>query len=397
MPIGTADWTIGAYTLNGAALAKVSALGHAEGKRVSMEQLARASAPFDDGDHYLVESELRRGLATIAPTVLPPQTGLATTPSVRAALCRAFGVLKSSFSDHEVDAVPTSFARVIVESTGGVSSPDEVFYSAYLAHDPSRNKISHLRARSTIYFERKKLGEPTRLYGPFQIDRLGIPIEADRPVTPSDGVDEAALLGALPSQTQLARAKKKGELVRADFYRYDYTTDADLAVYDQLAERSRARLSTAQRLELDELVGYGVLGNLDPQLNRALAEGSRHARAGAALLDAAIDRGVALRPGTLLFRGIAAEALEGKQGRTITDPRYLCTSLDPGMARFFADKAKDRGGKSILLAIEIGDGVKGLITGNRGETEVLLPRNLKLTVVGKRCEKGYTLYHVRAG
>lgn len=74
----------------------------------------------------------------------------------------------------------------------------------------------------------------------------------------------------------------------------------------------------------------------------------------------------------------------------MTDPRYLLTSLEPAMACHFA-------GKAILLAIEIGDSVKGLVTGNRSEMEVLLPRDLEMTVLGSKREKGYTIYHLRAG
>jgi hypothetical protein len=107
---------------------------------------------------------------------------------------------------------------------------------------------------------------------------------------------------------------------------------------------------------------------------------------------------LALPAGTLLFRGFATTSVQGMRRRVLNDPAYLSASLDPGTARMFADNAgREGGGKKYLVVLEAGPRAAGLVTGNRGETEVVLPRSTPLHVVAKKQEKGFTLLHVRFG
>ncbi|OGQ22635.1 MAG: hypothetical protein A2138_12640 [Deltaproteobacteria bacterium RBG_16_71_12] len=64
----------------------------------------------------------------------------------------------------------------------------------------------------------------------------------------------------------------------------------------------------------------------------------------------------------------------------------------------FADNSgRDTGQQKILLVIECGANARGLVSGNKGETEVVPPRSHKLHLVKQKREKGYLLLHLRTG
>jgi hypothetical protein len=57
--------------------------------------------------------------------------------------------------------------------------------------------------------------------------------------------------------------------------------------------------------------------------------------------------------------------------------------------------AGENGGTKYLLVIEVGEGARGLVTGNRGELEIVLPRGQKLRLLSVRKAKGFRILHLR--
>jgi hypothetical protein len=110
-------------------------------------------------------------------------------------------------------------------------------------------------------------------------------------------------------------------------------------------------------------------------------------------LDTAIAKSK-ISKGSTLFRGVSKRSSvklfgeEIKEGMTISDPAFASTSGYQGLAERHAL------GGGVLLKIDVGGNAKGLdideYSPNVAESEVLLPRNAKMTV--KKIEKPKSPY-----
>ncbi|MBI2375372.1 MAG: hypothetical protein HYV07_15360 [Deltaproteobacteria bacterium] len=380
----TTTTEVDGYKLDDAAVRELSLRAREEGKVFSLASLTAAAKPFDDGDKFLMRSELEHAYAAIAPTRLPAQRGERAVPSVLSALHRAWSSHKAQL-DRPAAQVPEGFARVIVESFGGVMSEEETFASVYVATASTKR----LGKTTEVYFEIKKLGLPTQLHGPYSIDAMGISTSDVPPSFVEDG-KATDLLRKLPSQKALRKSP-----LRMKTFDFDATGNDDVALYLDASKLQAMRWSTAQRDEVDKLAAYKSFGSQTPAVNSWLRDSPRGKHVSVTLLDQAFERAVPLPKGLLLFRGIAADKIQGKRRDVITDPAYLSTSLDPGIARMFTDNAgRDSGAQKVLMVIEVGEGTKALVTGNKGETEIVLHRSTKLRVIEEKRERGYLLLRV---
>lgn len=365
----------------------------ARGIVVSMAGLVTAAAPFDDGDRFLSRAELLAGLNTLNPTALPPQTGDEAAPAVRRALARALSTFRAGghLSARGAAVLPPGLARVIVEQVG--AGPEVSYLSAYI----DGGCLRRLRMETEVWFEHRAFGH-TEAWGPFRVTHDGLDALDLPPEYTADAHAEAGLVAGMPSQVELRRAHAAGTLLRAETFDFDATTSDCVKNYRDLAVRQRARLTAAQVRAMEGLTAYKSHGPQTPAVNDWLRSAHRGRHVDVSLLDDAVRRAVSLPTGTLLFRGFAATSVQGLRADLLNDPAYLCTSLDPGIARMFADNAaRDGGGKKFLVVMEAGRAAVGLVTGNHGETEVVLPRSTPLHIVEKRRERGFTLLHVRFG
>ncbi|MBL8951974.1 MAG: hypothetical protein JNK82_14420 [Myxococcaceae bacterium] len=384
---------IDGYKVDDTALKTLFEKTRGDGKTFSIHELATKSKKYDDGDKYLNLTELQKGYAEIPVTRLPPQVGEKASPAVLTALQRAWATYADKPAELEaarVSRVPKSFARVIVGTSGTASSPEQVYHSVYVQQ---RKSGLRMNATNEVYFEKKRFGE-TSLFGPFNVDKLGIPTSDVPPPLKDDGASLESKLKGLPSQREVAGATK----LQLETFDFDATTNDDVAIYEQVAKSQFERLTEAQREEVEKLAAYKQFGSQTAAVNDWLRSSRRAQKVNPSvvLLDQAFERAVELPKGMLLFRGIAAEGYGGKPGTKVIDPAYLSTSLDPGIARMFADNSGDSTGqRRTLIVIEAGENARGVVSGNRGETEILLDRGLELEVVRERREKGYTLLHLR--
>jgi hypothetical protein len=345
--------------------------GRATGRVFSYEQLIHRI-----GDAPLDAESVKRAVDSFTPSRLPPQVGLKAAPTLQSAL---------SFGWHAVEAeapppaaaaaVPEGFGRVIVETHGPVGTPDEEYVSAYW---PQRDdgRLAPLKQKNTVYFGVTKFGAPDRVFGPIEVDKRGIPL-VDEAAPPAAAV--ASRLLRLESQRTL-RAMKLGQLSSPKTLRFDYVTGADTEVYRALSNETAERLTPLQRAQVSDLTSYGVLGNLAPAINQALRDQAKTYSAQRALLDGALERALTLPKGLRLFRGASLSAAELKPGARLVDPGYGFTSLEPSMALRFAKQGAQPGREPVVLVIDVDAPVRGLVTGNVGESEVLLPRDLPLVI-----------------
>jgi hypothetical protein len=381
--VRTKTTTIHGFTAHDGDLASVGKEAREQGKVFSYDQLFKAAAVLDDGDKFLSHDELSRAMASIAPTQLPPQTGEPAAPSVLAALRTTWQLVRMQPTTTNV--LPAGLSRVMVTSEGPASSSASVYIAAYVTA-PS---LKRMPKQSEIWFEKRQFDKPSIVLGPFIIDSTGVPL--NQSAVPAHTIDvdaESLLLTDMPSQRAL-RADRQP--LSAETFAYDATGDDDIAAYKQLAEKQASRLSVVEKLAIDRFTAYqGGLGQT-PSVNDALRRRTKGKNVDAERIDAAMGRAVRLPPGTLLFRGFGAT---GTFAARTPDAGYLATSLDPGIARMFADNNGD-GRRKTLLVLEAGDNARGIVTGNHGETEIVLPRDLRLEVIGCRRDQGYDLVHVR--
>lgn len=106
----------------------------------------------------------------------------------------------------------------------------------------------------------------------------------------------------------------------------------------------------------------------------------------------AIDAAMASAPGLAsqvdVYRVVEQSVLDGlKAGDVFTDKAYLSTTIDKGFAEIFAEDSGME--KPVIMKIRVQSGQQGVwvdaasTTGQETQGELLLPRNMKLTYVGK--------------
>jgi hypothetical protein len=382
--VRTTKTTIDGFTANNSDLAAVDSLGRTQGKVVSYHQLITTAATLDNGDRFLSHDELSRAMASITPSQLPPQVGELAAPAVMAALRAAWQLVRKQSASGAT--LPVGLSRVMVGSEGPVSSAASVYVAAYV----SPSALKRMPKQSEIWFEQKQFDRPTIVHGPFVIDAAGVPLSQS--AVPAHDVDvaaESSLLTEMPSQRTLRAGL---HVLSAETFSYDATDDVDIAAYRQLAERQISRLSTVERLAMEKFTAYQSGMGQTPSVNDWLRGRSKGKNVDVERIDAAMSRAVALPPGTLLFRGFGTGRAFNPR---VPDAGFMATSLDPGTARIFADNNGGDGRRKTLLVLEAGDHARGIVTGNYGETEVVLPRDLRLEVIARRRERGYDLVHVR--
>lgn len=144
-------------------------------------------------------------------------------------------------------------------------------------------------------------------------------------------------------------------------------------------QSSKPKLTANEKSSLSSYSGDDFI-----RINKELRSGNASDPT-VARIDGAIEKSL-IPAGQKLYRGMSREAAKqlfsgGKieAGQTIADLAYASTSTDPGEA-----VARSMGG--VLLKIETGSNAKGIDMAehsrNKGEKEVLLPRNAPMKVLG---------------
>ncbi|MBX7097943.1 MAG: hypothetical protein K1X89_09535 [Myxococcaceae bacterium] len=367
------------------------ARGRETGRAFSYEQLVtRALALGGKVDGRT----LTRAVDSFTPSRLPPQQGLRAPPTIQAAATFGWHAVEAEAEQVPTAEVPHGFGRVIVESQGAVASPDEQIISAYLP-ERAEGKLAPLKQRNTVYFGVTSVGQADRFFGPFELDRKGIPLAGGLAGEALPPPVTARSLLDLGSQKQV-RALTLPKLVDQAL-RFDLMTDGDARAYESLSKETMARLTALQAKQVAELTSYeGPRGNVAPVINEALRSGSTAYGAERALLDGAIARATTLPEGLRLFRGAALLGSELKRGATLVDPGYAFTTLEPSMALRFARQGAAAGRVPVVLVIDIEAPVQGLVSGNTGESEVLLRRELPLVVQRIERRDGVAFVTVKA-
>lgn len=361
-----------------------------QGRGFSLKSIVEAAAPFDDGDRMLSLDELRRALPHIPVTNLPPQTGARVSPTTRLALLRAFRL--AELDSHTIPELPSGLVRAIFDKRGVSSSTQYV--SAYFPPG-KRSDLVGLTRKNEVYFGIKQFGRPDRFFGPFHIDQRGVLLESAPPYNAADVARDGARFHGFQSCKEARRVITPLSLSRLDKLLGD---DKDDQKYVQISQSVAARLTRAERTEVEQFWSYrgGESGALNPSLRNAKG---RRLSPGLAtsveLLDRVMTKAVLLPKGTWLYRGYAS-AQPLRVGAKVQDPAFLCTTLDPDIARMFSSKTSatlDR--PETLMAIEITKPTHAVPTGNVGELELVLPRDLPMRVVSSTREDGMRLVHVR--
>lgn len=322
------------------------------------------------------EASVLRAVDSFEQTRLPPQEGLRATERVVQAAHFGWSATEAQAEAHQVDAVPEGFGRVVLERRGSVATGEQEFISAYW-QQRSDGRLAPLKAENTVYFGTRKLGAPDRFFGPYALDRRGVPLTDADPLPPAATAD--ALTG-LSSQGELA-GLSLAKLSSPGVVGYDWLTAGDSAAYQALSAATAQRLTPLQRRELEALTGYGgPRGNVAPQVNSGLRRG-RADGPHVQLLDGALQRALTLPTGVRLFRGAQLLEAELKVGAVVVDAGFQFSTLEPSLALRFA-KQQDRAGERVpaVLVIDVASPLQGLVSGNVGEAEVVLPRDLPLTV-----------------